>query len=161
MSSTFPANAGSFERLKVRTRWGSTRWARQIRWRAQREADPLRDGAPGPVGDLAGRLGAGDGQDLSDGLGRHGRLAGWTRLVPQQSFDAFFGEALLPAPHRGAAHADAPGDLQHGQALVGAQDDARPLDVLVRTVPVGDESREAPPLAHLCRTVNPQIASVH
>src|SRR3954462_9393120 len=89
MSSTFPANAGSFERLKVRTRWGSTRWARQIRWRAQREADPLRDGAPGPVRDLAGRLGAGDGQDLSDGLGRHGRLAGWTRLVPQQSVDTF------------------------------------------------------------------------
>src|SRR3954471_10352362 len=111
--------------------------------RAQREADPLRDGAPGPVGDLAGRLGAGDGKDLSDGLGRHGRLAGWTRLVPQQSLDAFFGEALLPAPHRGAAHADAPGDLQHGQALVGAQNDARPLDVLVQTVPVGDESREA------------------
>jgi hypothetical protein len=69
--------------------------------RAQREADPLRDGAPGPVRDLAGRLGAGDGKDLSDGLGRHGRLAGWTRLVPQQSFDAFFGEALLPAPYRG------------------------------------------------------------
>ena len=36
-----------------------------------------------------------------------------------------------------------PGDLQHGQALVGAEDDARPLDVLVRTVPVGDESSEA------------------
>jgi len=145
--------------------------------RAQREADPLRDGAPGPVRDLAGRLGAGDGKDLSDGLGRHGRLAGWTRLVPQQSFDAFFGEALLPAPYRGAAHADALCDLQHRQALVGAQDDARPLDVLVRTVPVGDESHEAltitgveedarglghaPRLAHLRRTVNPQIASVH
>jgi len=43
--------------------------------RAQREADPLRDGAPGPVRDLAGRLGAGDGKDLGDGLGRHGRFA--------------------------------------------------------------------------------------
>ena len=144
--------------------------------RAQREADPLRDGAPGPVRDLAGRLGAGDGKDLSDGLGRHGRLAGWTRLVPQQSFDAFFGEALLPAPYRGAAHADALCDLQHRQALVGAEDDARPLDVLVRAVPVSDESGEAltitgveedarglghaPRLAHLRRTVNPQIASV-
>ena len=95
---------------------------------------------------------------------------------PAESFDAFFGEALLPAPHRGAAHADALCDLQHGQALVGAEDDARPLDVLVRTVPVGDESHEAltftgveedarglghaPRLAHLRRTVNPQIASV-
>ena len=81
------------------------------------------------------------------------------------------------APHRGAAHADALCDLQHRQALAGAQDDARPLDVLVRAVPVSDESREAltitgveegarglghaPRLAHLCRTVNPQIASVH
>jgi hypothetical protein len=129
------------------------------------------------VRDLAGRLGAGDGEDLSDRLGRHGRLAGRARLVPEQAFDALFGKALLPAPNRGAARADALGDRQHGQALVGAEDDARPLDVLVRTVPVGDDRAEAltitggkddarglghaPRLAYLRRNVNPQIASVH
>src|ERR671939_189314 len=145
--------------------------------RAQRKTDPRRDGAPGPVRDLAGRLGAGDGEHLSDGLRRHGRLAGWARLVPKQAFDAFFGELLLPSPDRWAAHADPPGDLQHGQALVGAEDDARPLDVLVGTVAVGDDCGEAltitgveedarglghaPRLAHLRPNVNPQIASVH
>src|SRR5205809_1721424 len=144
MSATFAANVGSCERLKVRTRWGSTRWARQIRW-IVRSARPTRSATARPVQWVTSPGGSEQvmARDLSDGLGRHGRLAGWTRLVPQQSLDAFFGEALLPAPHRGAAHADAPGDLQHGQALVGAQDDARPLDVLVQTVPVGDESREA------------------
>ena len=170
MSSTFSANAGSFERLKVRTRWGSTRWARQIRW-IVRSARPTRSATARPVQCVTSPGGSEqvNGQDLGDGLGRHGRLAGWTRLVPQQSFDAFFGEALLPAPYRGAAHADALCDLQHRQALVGAEDDARPLDVLVRAVPVSDESGEAltitgveedarglghaPRLAHLRRNV--------
>jgi hypothetical protein len=142
--------------------------------RAQRQTDLC---ASGPVRDLARRLGAGDGKDLSDGLGRHGRLAGWARLVPEQAFDALFGKALLPAPDRGAARADARRDRQHGQALVGAEDDARPLDVLVRTVAVGDDRGEAltisggkddarglghaPRLAHPLPNVNPQIASAH
>jgi hypothetical protein len=129
------------------------------------------------VRDLAERLGAGDREDLSDAFGRHGCLAGRARLVPEQAFDAFFREALLPAPHRGAAHAHPLGDRQHGQALVGVEDDARPLDVLVGTVAVGDDRGEAltisggeddarglghpPRLAHFSANVNPQIASVH
>src|SRR3954449_12594626 len=116
MPSTSSANAGSFERWKVRTRWGSTRWARQIRW-IVRSARPTRSATARPV------------------------------------------------------------QCVTSQALAGAQDDARPLDVLVRAVPVSDESGEAltitgveedarglghaPRLAHLRRTVNPQIASVH
>src|SRR3954471_1845437 len=114
MSSTFPANAGSFERLKVRTRWGSTRWARQIRW-IVRSARPTRSATARPVQCVTSPGGSEQvmARTWATVSGGTGAL---TRLVPQQSFDAFFGKALLPTPHRGAAHADALCDLQHRQA---------------------------------------------
>jgi hypothetical protein len=106
-----------------------------------------------------------------------GGLAGQSGLVPQQARDPLFRKALLPAPDRRAAHPRAPGNLQHGQALVGVEDDAGPLDMLVRTLALGDDGgkalavsggeNDARDLGHALRLapiaapVNPQNASVH
>ena len=65
---------------------------------AQGDPDGLRQGAAGPVGDLTGWLGAGQGEHLGDGVGGVRRLAGRAGLVAQQTLDAFLGVALLPAP---------------------------------------------------------------
>jgi hypothetical protein len=95
------------------------------------------------VRDLARRLGAGDRQNLGEGLGRERCLAGRAGLVPQQALDALLGKALLPAPNRRTTHARTLGHLQHGQALAGVEDDARPLHVLLRAVAVGDDRGQA------------------
>ena len=60
MSSSLAAKSGSFERLKVRMRWGCSWWAPQMRCTERREI-PARLGhrPAGPVGGFAGRLGAG------------------------------------------------------------------------------------------------------
>ncbi|GEP07974.1 hypothetical protein MOX02_60120 [Methylobacterium oxalidis] len=84
---------------------------------AQRDAGCRRDGATGSVGDLAGRLGAGERQHLGDGAGGVGRLAGRAGLVVQQAVDALLGVALLPAPDGGSADAGLVGDIQDGQAF--------------------------------------------
>ncbi len=85
--------------------------------RAQGDPDGLRQGSAGPVGDLSGRLGAGQGQHLGDGVGGVRWFAGRTGLVAQQSLDAFFGVALLPAPNGGPANACLLGDVEDGEAL--------------------------------------------
>lgn len=66
------------------------------------------------MGDLIGRLGAGEGQHLGDGTGGVGRLAGRASLVAQQAVDPFFSVALLPAPDGGSTDAGLVGDLEHG-----------------------------------------------
>jgi hypothetical protein len=76
---------------------------------------------------------------LATHLGRHRRFAGRACLVPRQAFNALFRTALLPAPHRRAAHAGTLGDGQHGETLAGAEDDARTLDVLERAIVVGND----------------------
>jgi hypothetical protein len=95
----------------------------------------------------------------------------------QQTFDAFFRKALLPAPDRRATNAGSSGHLQHGLALVGVKNDARPLHMFVRTAALGDDGgealaisrgeddarglRHAPRLARVPATVNLSNASVH
>lgn len=93
--------------------------------RAQGDPDGLRQGAAGPVRDLTGRLGAGQGEHLGHGVGGVGRLAGRTGLVAQEAFDAFFGVALLRVPDGGPADAGLLGDVEDGEALGREQDDGK------------------------------------
>ena len=108
---------------------------------------------------------------------RHRRNAGRTRLVAQQTIEAFFGVALLPAPHHGSADADPIGDLQHRQMVRRRKDDLRPLDMLHGAAAIVDDLAQPSTISSrekkrdgLCisqdsheskRRVNPLIASVH
>ena len=86
--------------------------------------------AAGPVRDGTGRRlqsALDDGVDL--GL-RHRRDAGRPCLVAQQTFQAFLGVALLPAPHHGSADADPVGNLQNRQMICRGKNDLRPLHML-------------------------------
>ncbi len=82
MSSTFSAKAGSFERLKLRTRCGWRRWASQMRWTDRREI-PTACARARPVQWVTSPGGseAGEGEHLGDGVGGVRRLAGRTGLV--------------------------------------------------------------------------------
>lgn len=84
---------------------------------AQRDAGRLGNRAFGPVGNLAGRLEAGQGQHLGNRAGGQWLLARWPGRVVQQPFDAFLAVALLPEPQRRTAHAGLPRDLLHRQPL--------------------------------------------
>ena len=105
---------------------------------------------------------------------RHRRNARRTRLVAQQTVEAFFGVALLPAPYHGSADADPIGDLEHWQMVCRGQDDLRPLNMLHGAAAILDDiaqpstisSREQKRgglchLARLARRLKPPIASVH
>jgi len=81
---------------------------------AQRNPDGFRHGAAGPVGGGAGWLGAGQLQNSGDDLLRERRAARLAGFVAQETVDALFRVALLPAPHRRPADAGAPRDFQHG-----------------------------------------------
>ncbi len=111
--------------------------------RAQGDPDGLRQGAAGPVGDLTGRFGAGEGEHLGDGVGGVRRLAGRTGLVAQEALDAFLGVALLPAPDGRPADARLLGDVEDAEAFGREQDDAGALDVLEGPPPIGDDGGQA------------------
>lgn len=106
---------------------------------AQGDHDGLCQGAAGPVGDLSGRFGAGQGQHLGDGVGGVRRLAGRAGLVAQQTLDAFLGVALLPAPDGRSADAGLLGDVEDGEAFGREQNDAGALGVLEGPPPIGDD----------------------
>ena len=81
------------------------------------DADHLGHCTPSPVGDLTGRLGAGQGQHLRHRAGGQRLLARRLGLVVQQPLDAFFAVALLPVTDRRLAHASLLRDLPHRQAF--------------------------------------------
>jgi hypothetical protein len=62
--------------------------------RPQEDPDGLRHGAAGPVGDLTGWFGTGQGEHLGDSAGE----VGW--LIAQQAVDTFFSEAPHAHPIR-------------------------------------------------------------
>lgn len=95
------------------------------------------------MGDLTGRLRAGQGEHLGDGVGGVRRLAGRAGLIAQQTLDAFFGVARLPAPDGWPADAGLLGDVEDGEAFGREQDDAGALDVLEGPPPIGDDSGQA------------------
>jgi hypothetical protein len=93
--------------------------------------------AVGPMGCLAGRLGAGQpDHPVHQGLTQR-RLARLAGRVAQQALDPGFGEAALPTPDRRPAHVRAPGDLGNRQPRRRSQDDPSPRHMLLRTVSIG------------------------
>ena len=92
---------------------------------------------------FAGNLAAGQGQDLGDDRRRKRGLARLARLVAQQAVHPFLGEPLLPAPHRRATGAGLPGYVEDRALFRRHQDDVGPLDMLLRTVAVGDNRGQA------------------
>jgi hypothetical protein len=109
--------------------------------------------------------------------GDSGRLPGGTGLVAQQTVDAFFAVALLPAPHRRAADASATRHFEDRQPVRRQKHDAGALHVLQRTAAIADDCGQSlalinsedhtDGLGHAARIaqpghpVNPVIASVH
>ena len=71
------------------------------------------------------------------------RNAGRPRLVAQESLEALFGEAVLPAPDAGLGLARVSHDLDGADAIGAEQHDLRAPNMLVRTVPVIDQRRKA------------------
>jgi hypothetical protein len=145
--------------------------------RTEADAGGLGHRSPGPMDRHARRLGAGCREHPRDGgLGQrcHARASG---LVAEKAVYPGFGEAPLPAPHRGAAHPGAPRHFGGGKPLGRIKDNACPFDMFARTVAVGDHRGKprplfagddhteflshAPTMAYLDPDVNLLIESVH
>ena len=107
--------------------------------RAQRETHRLGHRPAGPMGRLVRRFGAGQGHHLGRFIGRDRRLAGLAGPVAQQPLDPGFSEALLPAPCRRPAEAEAVSNPLHWSPIGRGKHDTRPLDVLSRPVAVSDD----------------------
>ena len=101
--------------------------------------DRLGHRPAGPVGRLAGRLGAGQRDHPMHGGVAQRRLAGLAGGIAQQAVDPGLGEPPLPAPHRRPADPGAPGDLGDVQPVGRAQDDPSPRHVLLGAVAIGDD----------------------
>ena len=145
--------------------------------RPQGDADGLGDGAAGPVGHLARRLGTGQRQHLGDGCRRQRTFARRAGLVAQKAVDALFAVALLPAPHRRSADAGTTRHFENRQPGRRKKHDAGALHVLQRTAAIADDRCQSlavvgskdhtDGLGHASRIarpndfVNPMIASVH
>ena len=111
--------------------------------RVQREPDRFGHGAAGPVGHLAGRLAAGQRQDLVDSLDRDRLFARRSGLVAQQTVDASLGVTPLPTPHHRTAHPGVGGDLQHRQLFGREQNDAGALRMLQQPVAITHDRFQA------------------
>ena len=103
--------------------------------RAQRYAARRRHRPAGPVRRRAGRIAERQRDHPIDHGRRQGRQPGLAGLVAQQAGHAFAHEPLLPAPHAGLGHLGPAHGLRRAAALCRRQDDPRPPDVLLRTVP--------------------------
>src|SRR4051795_11882151 len=178
MSSTFSANAGSFERLKVRTRWGSMRWARQIRW-IVRSARPTRSATARPVQCVTSPGGseqvmARTWATVSGGTGGLpggrvlSRSSPWTPSSAKRCCQRHTAGRLTPT--RRATSSTGRRSSEHRMMR------ARWTCLCIRFRSATRAVRRSrspalrrmlevwamrPRLAHLPRTVNPQIASVH
>ena len=145
--------------------------------RAQRQPGGLGHRPPGPMGRLAGRLGAGQRHHPLHGRVGRARFAGLSALVAQQPVDAGLSVALLPAPDRRPADPGLPCDLGHVQPLGRVQDEPGPGRVLLRPIAIGQDRRQtlairrrnqdthrlchAHRIAQTHACVNPPYASVH
>ena len=107
--------------------------------RADRDADRLRHHGRGPVGRLGGRISQRQGDDPLCHRGPERRNPRGSRLVAQQAFEAFLGEAFLPAPHAGLRLAGAPHDLVRAGPLSAEQHDLCPPSMLLSGVAIPDE----------------------
>ena len=91
----------------------------------------------GPVGGFMRRLGAGQRHHLGGDFYRDRRLAGLAGLVAQQTVNPALDRALLPPPHRWPADPTLCAHPLCRVPLRRGEHDARPLDVLTRSIAVG------------------------
>ena len=178
MSASLVAKLGSRECMKVRMRLRLQLIdLPDALHRAQRDADRLRHGSAGPMGRLVRRSGAGERDHPCCGLRCNRRFAGLAGLVAQQAFNPGLGVALLPAPYRRSADADAGRDPVCRFPLGTGQNDARSVHILPRLVALTDNRLQPVPvrsaddhtyclshrpnIAHSTALVNLLNASVH
>ena len=114
---------------------------------AEADADDLRHRPARPVRDLAGRLRQSEGDDALGYIRRQGRDTRRPCLVPQQAVYARLHEPLLPAPHGTFGLAGAAHDLAGAATVRRQQDDLRPPDMLLWTVPVRHDRFETSPIS--------------
>ena len=110
--------------------------------RTQRDAGRLGHSPAGPIGRLVRRCRASQRHHPRRGFRRERRLAGLAGFVVKQTLNPGLGKALLPAPHRRPADADALRHPLHRSPIRRGEHDARPLDVLARSVAVGHDHRQ-------------------
>jgi len=110
--------------------------------RAQREPYRLGHRAARPMRRLMRRFGAGQRHQLGRLSGRDRRLARLAGLVAQQTFNPHLGKARLPPPHRRPADADAVGNPMWRFPIGRGEHDARPLDVLARSIAIRRDRRQ-------------------
>jgi hypothetical protein len=103
---------------------------------AQTDTYGIGHHAARPVGRGFRRFAAGQRQHAGNDRRRQRRLARLAGLVAQQSRHAFFGEALLPTPHRRPARAAAGRHIQYGQPLRRQKNNHGPLDMLLSLVAI-------------------------
>src|ERR1700737_4809028 len=153
MSESLAAKLGSRERLKVRSRWGCSLCARQMRCTEPSEM-PVALAIARPVQWVAWCGGSVQVSVTTRAVvsAAIGGLPGLRVLSRSRPFNPALGKALLPAPHGRPADADA---LRHPLRRVPirrGEHDARPFDVLARPVAVG---RDSPPTARVRRRPKP------
>ena len=103
------------------------------------DADRGRHHIGGPVRGLAGRVGKRQGYDALSHFRAERRNARGSRLVTQQTFDAFRGEAFLPAPYARLGLAGLSHDVDGADAVSAQQDNLGTPDVLLTRVAILDE----------------------
>ena len=180
MSSTFSANSGSLERLKVRMRCGCSRCACQMRLHgAQADADGFGHGAAGPMRGVAGRVRSRSGSITLDDRpwpkAERGRACASCRATGLRH----------PARRIGACQRQTAGRLTlarratscTGKRSAEQRDNARPLHMFEWTIAIRDDGQQtltilggrkdtdglshAHRLAHPPASVNHPTASVH
>ena len=112
----------------------------------QADAGRLGNHSARPVRGLPRRLAARQRQNLRHRLCRQRWLAGLARLVAQQPGHSLLGEALLPAPHRRAAHPGPACHLKGRKPVRRKQNNPSPLNVLLQAVPIADNRHQARPV---------------
>jgi hypothetical protein len=103
------------------------------------DADPGRLGhrGPRPMGGVRRRPSQGQGHNALGNAGTQRWNARRARLIPPQPGNAFGTKPFLPAPNDSLGLFDSPHDLGCAVAIRGQQDNLRPPDMLLGTIPIG------------------------
>ena len=116
-------------------------------YRAQRDPDRCGHGAAGPVGHLAGWLGAGQRHHPTHQRLAQGRLARFPGLVAQEPVHTHLGVALLPAPDRRPADSGLSRHRCDVEPVGREQHHPGAGDLLLGAVPIGDDRLQASAIA--------------
>src|SRR5271157_3204161 len=140
MSSTFSANSGSLERLKVRMRCGCSRCACHKRCTARR-LTPTALAMARPVQCVAWPGGSEQlrSKTLATTLAESGARPGLRVLSRSRPYYTLLGVSRLPAPDRRSADARASRHFLHRQAVGRTKDNVRPPHMFERAIAIRDD----------------------